>query len=88
MKNKLTDLNDHLFAQLERLGNESLSKEDLSKEVERSRAITDVSKQVVGNARLVLDAEKFMADGASMVRRKNMPAMLGSKELGSSNNEQ
>lgn len=58
MKNKLTDLNNHLFAQLERLNDESLSGEQLQDEIERSKAITGVSKEVVSNARLVLDAEK------------------------------
>ncbi|AOY88614.1 hypothetical protein BKP64_10790 [Marinobacter salinus] len=58
MKNKLTDLNDHLFMQLERLNDESLKGEELQEEIERSKAITGVSKEVVSNARLVLDAEK------------------------------
>lgn len=58
MKNKLTDLNNHLFAQLERLNDETLSGDQLQDEIERSRAITGVSKEVVSNARLVLDAEK------------------------------
>ncbi|HET8799662.1 MAG TPA: hypothetical protein VFN01_00625 [Marinobacter sp.] len=58
MKNKLTDLNNHLFAQLERLNDEGLSGEALQEEIERSKAVTGVSKEVVSNARLVLDAEK------------------------------
>ena len=58
MKNKLSDLNNHLFAQLERLGDEQLKGEELEAEIERSKAITGVSKEVVSNARLVLDAEK------------------------------
>ena len=58
MKNKLTDLNNHLFAQLERLNDESIKGDDLEQEIERSKAITSVSKEVVSNARLVLDAEK------------------------------
>lgn len=58
MKNKLIDLNNHLFQQLERLNDEDLSGEKLQDEIERSKAITGVSKEVVSNARLVLDAEK------------------------------
>lgn len=58
MKNKLTDLNNHLFAQLERLNDEGLKGEELQEEIERSKAVTGVSKEVVSNARLVLDAEK------------------------------
>lgn len=58
MKNKLIDLNDHLFAQLERLGDESLTNEQLSKEIERSKAISGIAKDVVSNANLMLDAHK------------------------------
>lgn len=35
MKNKLVDLNNHLFAQLERLGDEDLSAEQLEQEVNK-----------------------------------------------------
>jgi len=62
MKNKLTDLNDHLFAQLERLGEEDLQGDALQNEVERSKAITSVASQIIGNARLALDAQKTMAE--------------------------
>ena len=33
MKNTLSDLNNHLFAQLERLGEEDLDEEEIKKEV-------------------------------------------------------
>lgn len=56
-KNKLTDLNDHLFAQLERLGDEDLEGEKLEDEIRRSAAITNVSKEIVANASLVLKAQ-------------------------------
>ncbi len=62
MKNKLTDLNDHLFAQLERLGDEDLQGDALQNEVKRSKAITSVASQIIGNARLALDAQKTMAE--------------------------
>lgn len=57
MKNSLSDLNNHLFAQLERLNDEELKGEELQKEISRSKAITGIAQQVISNARLVLDAE-------------------------------
>ena len=37
MKNTLSDLNNHLFAQLERLGEEDLDEEEIKKEVQRAK---------------------------------------------------
>lgn len=62
MKNKLVDLNNHLFAQLERLSEEGLSAEQIEMEVSRTDAIVDVSEQVVKNAELQLKAIKILAD--------------------------
>jgi len=58
MKNKLTDLNNHLFAQLERLSDEELKGEELSTEIERSKAVSCIAKDIVSNAKLVLDAKR------------------------------
>ena len=41
MKNTLTDLNNHLFAQMERLSEELLSVEQLAFEAERSKKFDD-----------------------------------------------
>lgn len=76
MKNKLSDLNNHLFAQLERLGDESLTKDELDMEIQRSKAIAEVSKQVVSNASLALDAQKFKTEYANRV---NIPEMIEGK---------
>lgn len=56
MKNKLIDLNNHLFAQLERLSDESLTAEKLAAEVSRTEAIVKVSEQIVRNADVSLKA--------------------------------
>ena len=61
MKNKLTDLNNHLFAQLERLSDEELSQEGMEKELARTKAIVDLSGQIVSNAQLALDAAELVA---------------------------
>lgn len=63
MKNKLIDLNNHLFAQLERLSDESLTNEALQAEIQRSNAVTSVAKEIISNGRLVLDAQKQFDSG-------------------------
>lgn len=62
MKNKLEDLNNHLFAQMERLSDEEISVEDLTKELDRSKAIVSVSSQIIKNGNLALNAQKFVAE--------------------------
>ena len=59
MKNKLIDLNNHLFEQLERLSDEEL---DLETEMKRTKAITDVAHAIIDNATLALQAEKYFND--------------------------
>lgn len=51
MKNKISDLRDHMFACLERLGNEELSEADLKKEISRAQAISEVGKVIVESAK-------------------------------------
>ncbi|MBJ2150666.1 hypothetical protein [Paracoccus sp. IB05] len=62
MKNKLSDLNNHLFAQLERLADENLTSEQLDAEVKRAEAIVSVADQVTSNAELQLRAAKLFHD--------------------------
>ncbi|MFL7024295.1 hypothetical protein [Enterovibrio norvegicus] len=76
MKNKLTDLNNHLFAQLERLSDEDKTGEELKEEIDRSRAVSIVAKNIVDNARLALDAE--LAAG-ERINRPSLPEMIGGK---------
>lgn len=80
MKNKLTDLNDHLFAEIERLGDEELSGEKLQQEISRAKAIADISGKVIDNAKLALDATKLQVEYGGIVREKiKLPEMLETK---------
>jgi hypothetical protein len=63
MKNKLSDLNDHLFAQMESLNDEDNKGEELQEEIKRSSAVSNIAKQIISNANLVLQAEKAKANG-------------------------
>lgn len=75
MKNKLTDLNNHLFATLERLNDEDLfDEENVNIEVKRTKAITSVAKSIIDNASLMLDAQKYF-NGAG--EKEKIPEMLG-----------
>jgi len=69
-KNKISDLNDHLFAQLERLADEDLTADEIAKEVARSEAIAAVSDRITESARLRLQAAKLYAEhGAHILPR-------------------
>lgn len=63
MKNKLSDLNNHLFAQLERLSDENVKGEELKAEIERSKAVTSVSREIILTGKLVLDAQRMYDQG-------------------------
>jgi hypothetical protein len=74
MKNKLTDLNNHLFAQLERLGDEELTGEQLTEEISRSKAVTGLASQIIANGTLVLKAVQMKQE--YLDGDKVMPKML------------
>ena len=61
MKNRLIDLNNHLFSQLERLTEEGISAEQIEQEAKRADAIVAVSEQIIRNADLSLKAVLLVA---------------------------
>ena len=71
MKNTLGDLNNHLFMQLERLNEEDLKGEELAEEIERSKAVANIAKEIVLNAKIVLEARKYSTE-----YMKETPKML------------
>jgi len=59
-KNTLGDLNDHLFAQLERLNDEKIESEKLQEEISRAKAVANIATQIILNGSLVLKAQEFV----------------------------
>lgn len=51
-KNKIEDLRNHLFAQLERLSDDDLTMEQLHIELDRSAAITRVAASIIESAKV------------------------------------
>ena len=60
VKNRQIDLDNHLFAELERLGDESLTDEQLEKEIERAKAISSVAKQINASRANSLKATEYL----------------------------
>lgn len=75
MKNKLTDLNDHLFAQLERLSDEGLTPAQIDAEAKRGKALVEVADQIIKNASLQVQAAKLISEKGSI--RPILPEVLG-----------
>ena len=60
MRTKQTDLDNILFAELERLDDESLSAEELDREIKRAKAIGNVAAQINASRANSLRAAQFM----------------------------
>lgn len=80
MKNRFTDLNDHLFMQIERLSDETLTAEQIEMEAKRADAIVQVADTIVDNARLAVQACKLIADHGDRFMT-HLP-MIGGPEKG------
>lgn len=59
-KNKVEDLKNHLFAQLERLNDESISPEDMKAEIEKAKAMEGISKQVIDIERINIEKTRIV----------------------------
>lgn len=62
MRNSLSDLNNYLFEQLERLMDDDMSQEQMEQEIVRSKAVTAVAETVIHNGELALKTMQHMND--------------------------
>lgn len=76
MKNKLTDLNNHMFEQLERLNDDDLSSEELDNEIKRAKAMSGIASNIISNASLAFEAQRYLDEYSGRV---NVPEMFENK---------
>ena len=60
MKNTLTDLNNYLFEQLERINDDSLDPEQLERELRKTDSIVKVSEKIIQNGELAFKTMQHM----------------------------
>lgn len=76
MKNKLSDLNNHLFEQLERLNDEDLVDAALDEEIKRSKAVSQIAEKIIKNVDVILKAQKHFDEYGYDKRGRKVPTLL------------
>lgn len=81
MKNRISNLNDHLFLTLDRLNDEDLTPEQIEVEATRADAVVKVANKIIETRKVSVDAAKLVyeatgklpeiADGANLQAREN-----------------
>ena len=64
----MSDLNNHLFAQIERLSDENLSDEKIEQELKRTDGVVKIAEQIISNAELCLRASKLLVDNGYKIK--------------------
>ena len=72
-KNKLEDLNNPLFEELERLNDDELRGEKLQEERERAKSMANIAQTIINNGELALKAIKHYDEYGS---KEKMPDIL------------
>lgn len=80
MKNKLMDLNNHLFAQIERLSEEGMTAEQIELEAKRGAAVVAVADKIIENAALQLKAVSLFAEHGERAGRFLAPMLEGANK--------
>lgn len=62
MRNTLSDLNNYLFEQLERLNDESLDAEALELQLKKADGVVKISEKIIANGELAFKTMKHMDD--------------------------
>ena len=62
MKNKLSDLNNYLFEQIEKLNDDSIKGEDMQLQIEKSKTVCNIAKMILDTANTQLNGLQYLND--------------------------
>lgn len=87
MKNKVSDVRDHLVAMLERLGDDDLNAEQMGQVIERAKATTIVATTIVattyiGAVKVELDAIRLAHETGNLTAAVAEPQQIPSLPVG------
>lgn len=81
MKNTLTDLNNYLFEQLERINDDSLTEEALDRELKKADAVVGISAQIISAGQLAFKTMQHLDQfGHNASEARTVPPMLQSPD--------
>ena len=62
-RNKLSDLNNLLFAQMEQLSDQEIPSEQMKLEIQKAQAMSKLASQIINSSKIVLQAAKLVGEG-------------------------
>ena len=81
MKNSMLDTHNHLMARLEELNQEGLTSEQLDNVVKRAETSVKVAGVMIDNGRLILDAQRLVAEHGVSIDQSSMPMLTARKPV-------
>lgn len=76
MKNTLGDLNNYLFEQLERFNDDSISEEELDRELKKTDSVVKVAEKIIQNGELAYKTMQHCDQYGYGCGEKIAPALL------------
>lgn len=80
MTNKLSELNNHLFAQLDRLSKADMTPEQIEAEIKRGQTVAAVAEQIVRGAAVQVAAAKLVAQHGDKMMH-HLPMLPAAKQI-------
>lgn len=78
MKNKLSDLNNYLFEQIERLNDDNITDEELEKQLHKTEHIQKVAETIIKNSELQFKAMQCAMENG-VINQKQLTHLLAEK---------